>query len=273
MAEGWTDEELEAAVRAYIDMRDKLRRGELVVKQQYFKDLAAQHNRRTANSFEYRMRNISHVYALLGRQYLPGLRPASNVGRRNAERIQRIIERIEAQAEIETEGEKANKTGTPTENDYPMSKWVVMNPIGGGGGGKSTKASNIKLNMGEFMEAVAKGVLTSTSCSVVPWPITAPVTALVIGRDLYRTAQLDITEDQAWVLYTIWRCKDCNGDVNEDELLDQCNYMFEDYKKPLLSQGQLRASLTELERIKTIERSPRDKRSWWLRESVTVLYR
>ena len=48
MAEDWTDEELEAAIGAYIEMRDKLWLGEQIVKREYFTDLAAQHNRRTA---------------------------------------------------------------------------------------------------------------------------------------------------------------------------------------------------------------------------------
>ena len=42
MAENWTDEELEAAVRAYVEMRDRERRGERVVKSNYYRDL---HNR------------------------------------------------------------------------------------------------------------------------------------------------------------------------------------------------------------------------------------
>lgn len=75
----WTKEELESAVVAYIKMKNKLSRGEKVVKKEIYRELAVKHNR-TAKAFEYRMQNISFVYSLLGRDWIPGLNPAKNVG-------------------------------------------------------------------------------------------------------------------------------------------------------------------------------------------------
>ena len=75
----WTREELSASVVAYIEMRNFEKRGEKLVKKQYYKDLSEKFGRSTA-AYERRMQNISHVYSLLGRQWVTGLRPAKNVG-------------------------------------------------------------------------------------------------------------------------------------------------------------------------------------------------
>jgi 5-methylcytosine-specific restriction protein A len=97
MAENWTDEELEAAVRAYVDMRDSGNRGEKVVKSTYYRDL---HERfgRSAKSYEYRMQNISYVYALLGRRWIDGLKPAKNVGTNVIATLEKAIAKVENQS-------------------------------------------------------------------------------------------------------------------------------------------------------------------------------
>lgn len=75
----WTREELSGAVAAYVEMLNLERRGVKFVKKRYYKSLSAQFNR-TEKAFERRMRNISYVYSILGRQWLKGLKPAEHVG-------------------------------------------------------------------------------------------------------------------------------------------------------------------------------------------------
>jgi len=58
MNENWTEEELKAAIEAYIEMREKQKKGESYTKKRYYVDLASRFNR-TEKSFEYRMQNIS----------------------------------------------------------------------------------------------------------------------------------------------------------------------------------------------------------------------
>jgi 5-methylcytosine-specific restriction enzyme A len=96
MAENWTEEELEAAVRAYVDIRDREDRGEGVIKTTYYRDL---HQRfgRSEKSYEYRMQNISYVYALLGRRWIEGLKPAKNVGTNVIGTLERAIAKVEGQ--------------------------------------------------------------------------------------------------------------------------------------------------------------------------------
>jgi 5-methylcytosine-specific restriction protein A len=97
MAENWTEDELEAAVRAYVEMRDRADRGEQVVKSRYYRDL---HERfgRSAKSYEYRMQNISYVYALLGRRWIEGLKPAQHVGTKVIATLERAIAKVEGQS-------------------------------------------------------------------------------------------------------------------------------------------------------------------------------
>ncbi|WP_174935304.1 HNH endonuclease [Burkholderia lata] len=75
----WTHEELHSSVDEYLKMLESERVGQPYVKKAVYDRLAGQFNR-TAKAFEYRMQNISYVLALMGRQWLPGLKPAKNVG-------------------------------------------------------------------------------------------------------------------------------------------------------------------------------------------------
>ncbi|MFT3929289.1 MAG: hypothetical protein QM709_03225 [Spongiibacteraceae bacterium] len=151
-----------------------------------------------------------------------------------------------------------------------FTEFIVMGRMGEGGG-KSTKAGNIRLNIGKFMEAVASGALTAVGAIQIP--ITAPLAALVIWCSLRRSAQVDISETEATVLYTMWVFKDENRDVPNEGLLEKCNSLLSKYGRQALTQQILVRSLKTLEKIETIEKSPRKNDTWWLREWVSVSYR
>ncbi|WP_217907583.1 HNH endonuclease [Desulfosediminicola ganghwensis] len=92
----WTIQELEATVSKYIEMREKEENGEKFIKKSYYESLSNEFGR-TTKSFEYRMQNISYVYALMGRKWITGLKPASHIGSKTVEEIENIINRIEGQ--------------------------------------------------------------------------------------------------------------------------------------------------------------------------------
>ena len=75
----WSREELSASVVAYVEMRNLESRGEKFVKKRFYEKLSEQFGR-SPKAFEYRMQNISHVYSVLGRKWVSGLKPAKNVG-------------------------------------------------------------------------------------------------------------------------------------------------------------------------------------------------
>jgi len=82
----WTDDELAAAVAAYRLMQQKQLRGEKVNKKQVYRDLSARFDR-SPGAWEYRMQNISHVLHEMDQPWIPGLRPAANVGADVTERL------------------------------------------------------------------------------------------------------------------------------------------------------------------------------------------
>ncbi len=94
MPKNWTDDELEAAVRCYLQMLDKESKGITFSKVDYYRKLSNKFER-SEKSFEYRMQNISFVFSQLGRKWLTGLKPAKNIGSHVFGKIDEIIERIE----------------------------------------------------------------------------------------------------------------------------------------------------------------------------------
>lgn len=88
----WSDPELEAAVRVYIQMLDEQQAGRAFVKSDYNDLLRAQHLKtRTKAAVEYRMRNISAAMVAMGLPYVEGYLPAKNVGSNVLHRIQQVV--------------------------------------------------------------------------------------------------------------------------------------------------------------------------------------
>lgn len=90
MAENWSDEELAAAVNAYKEMAQLEANQTPYSKRKYYRDLAVRFGR-TEKSFEYRMQNISAVLHEMGHSWIPGLKPAGNVGANVRPRIEVLL--------------------------------------------------------------------------------------------------------------------------------------------------------------------------------------
>jgi predicted HNH restriction endonuclease len=86
----WSQDELRAAVQAYLDMQRKERERIPFVKKEYYEQLS-KHFGRSTGAFEYRMQNISYVLSLMGRDWLTGLKPAKNVGKKTAVQIEALV--------------------------------------------------------------------------------------------------------------------------------------------------------------------------------------
>lgn len=97
----WGEEDLEASVLAYIEMKRKYNAGEPFSKKSYYQQLGEQFGR-SLKSFEYRMQNISYAYLMLDREWLKGLKPASHVG---SNKLQKLIELICLHDDISLEEE------------------------------------------------------------------------------------------------------------------------------------------------------------------------
>lgn len=86
----WREEELRASVQAYLDMQHKEHAQLPFKKSEYYVELSKRFGR-TPSSFEFRMQNISYVLSLMGRDWLKGLRPAKNVGKKVATQIEALV--------------------------------------------------------------------------------------------------------------------------------------------------------------------------------------
>lgn len=87
----WTDDELRAAVVAYLKIQRDTDDGKKVCKAHVWRGLAARFPR-TAKSFEFRAQNISHALDTMGREWIAGLKPASHVGAKMLARLRSIID-------------------------------------------------------------------------------------------------------------------------------------------------------------------------------------
>jgi 5-methylcytosine-specific restriction protein A len=77
----WSDDELEAAVSAYLEMLQDDKAGRPYNKADVNAELRqGELSERSKGSIEYRMQNISAVLEGLGREWIAGYKPARNVG-------------------------------------------------------------------------------------------------------------------------------------------------------------------------------------------------
>ena len=98
MAEDWSDDELRESVVAYRSMQTRERAGETGFKREVYRSLQAQFGR-TDKAFEFRMQNISAVLAMLGRDWIAGLKPAAHVGANVATKLEHIINELDGAAD------------------------------------------------------------------------------------------------------------------------------------------------------------------------------
>ena len=148
----WSNAELRASVDTYLEMLSMHRRGESYVKKDYYRALSDKFDR-TVKSFEFRAQNISHVLALLGREWLPGLVPARNVGTNVIYRIEKVLAEVESKTpsgsaafEARVRNSRKKKTtkkpkgkkkptartseATQYERDPAVKAWVLENADG-----------------------------------------------------------------------------------------------------------------------------------------------
>ncbi len=119
MAENWSDEELAAAVDAYKEMGHLETSQKPYSKRKYYRDLALRFGR-TEKSFEYRMQNISAVLDEQGDSWIPGLKPAGNVGANVKPRIEALLNSNNLQKRHPDVKKAAYKRNLPA-----MREWLI----------------------------------------------------------------------------------------------------------------------------------------------------
>ncbi|MBB3227710.1 5-methylcytosine-specific restriction protein A [Luteibacter sp. Sphag1AF] len=124
----WTDDELMASVRAYMQMREKALAGQPFVKAEVYRVLGHTWNR-SPSAFERRMQNISAVLHMSGKAWIKGLVPASNVGAVVAQRLEGMIAEVEQREPEQLDYRGAARRppkNLPGGSKHPSSTSVVV---------------------------------------------------------------------------------------------------------------------------------------------------
>jgi hypothetical protein len=159
---------------------------------------------------------------------------------------------------------------TPPEKDITRLELITMQP-GGRGGGKSAKGGNIFINIHKLITAIAGGVLTVSGAIAVPW--TLPFAAIIIWDSIYSGTNINLTELEAAVLWSLWKNRDPTRCVSNNGLLDLVNTELAAYGRKLMSQEELSNVLSNLVRIKSIQKYKKDPTKWRLCEWIRVGYK
>ena len=158
---------------------------------------------------------------------------------------------------------------TPPEKEEIVLHLITMQP-GGRGGGRSAKAGNIFLNIQKLITAVAGGVITVGGAISAPW--TLPFAAIIIWDSIYSGTNIEITEREAAVLWTLWKNRDPKCCVPNSGLLELVNTELAGYGRQSMSDQELIDILDNLVRMKCIKKSKSDSSTWWLCEWIRVGY-
>lgn len=159
----------------------------------------------------------------------------------------------------------------PEKEQVAFYRLVTLDPSGRGGG-KSTKLGNIRLNVGKLMEGVANGTFAVVSSYQVPW--LAPFAFILLWKSLRKSVQVDLTENDAAVIYAMWVYRDRdNNEISEVNLLGNVNCHLTKYDRLPISQKDLQFSISNLAKIGSIQQSSKNPGNWWLCEWVQPVYR
>ena len=123
MAEKWTKDELSIAVEVYRRMLRLEGTGQDYIKINFLREAQEQLSNRTLKSVEYRMQNISAVLDDLGRPWIPGFKPAKNVGTQVSSRLKELL------APASDLSASRERTGNALASDLPPSRERTGNDL------------------------------------------------------------------------------------------------------------------------------------------------
>lgn len=159
----------------------------------------------------------------------------------------------------------------PPEKEVSVYLELMTFRSGGRGGGRSVKPGNIFLNFRKLISFLASCVLTGASMVHSPW--TAPFAAVVLWDRLWSNLNLELSEREAAIIWTLWLYRDKNDCVPDSGLLEKINSELNKFGRSSISQEELNDSLSKLKEMECIEAWSQDPSKWWLCEWVKVTYR
>jgi len=148
---------------------------------------------------------------------------------------------------------------TPPEKKAMVIEMITMHPSGRGGG-RSTKAGNIRLNIGSLFNAVSGGVFTVISAAQAPWAI--PFAGILLWNSIWQSVKVDLSENDAVTLWAMWQVKDEDKLVSEKDIKGAVDRHAAKYQRSTLSEADIKFAIKNLSAIGCIKR-PRDDPSKW----------
>ena len=148
---------------------------------------------------------------------------------------------------------------------------LILTQPGGRGGGRSAKLGNIFININKLITAIASGVITISGAIATPW--TLPFAAIVLWDSLYSGSNLELSEREAVVIWTLWKHRDPKCCIPNNGLLELVNTELSGYERQQMPQLELADILEKLQHIKSIKKSKQDPSKWWLCEWVRIGYK
>jgi len=162
---------------------------------------------------------------------------------------------------------------SPEPPEHKMHMMTIRH-FSGGFSGKSLKPGNIVLNMSKIMYAVTNGALAFSGAmtGAISPRIACVLAGILLWKDLYSSAKVDLSEREALLLYTMWCEKDKDNCVPKENLYVKTNEIATAFNGRELSESEFIDCLNKLCKISCITPLRSDESKWWLREWVRVRF-
>lgn len=156
---------------------------------------------------------------------------------------------------------------TPPAEPKQTFRWITVNQPDVGGG-SSRKPGNVVLSWRKLMDLVpdvaiaAVGGLTSP-----PWLL--PFIGLYVWNKFWCSSEEPLTEVEATVIYALWKNRNGQNKIPEDDGFEKSNGVRKGFGQALLSRQEFGSAVNRLVKMHCIEI---EEGIIWLRESVSIKY-
>jgi hypothetical protein len=156
---------------------------------------------------------------------------------------------------------------SPPENPEVYAELIVLS-VARRPTGESRKAGNIYLNWKKLVDIVPDAALAAAGGAAGP-PWLLVLAGLYIWNKLWRGAQEKLTDIEATIILALWRNRNAENKISEDEGYEKTNVLRREFELPELSKASYQEAINRLLKIDCIEL---DEGWLWLREWVRVAY-
>ena len=137
----------------------------------------------------------------------------------------------------------------------------------GKGGAKSRKPGNITLNWRKLFELIPDVTLAGASVVGAQWLI--PFAALYIWTRVWQAAAVELEEEDAFVVYSLWLHRNDRRRLTEDEAFLQTKALSKKHGLPAINKKKFKQIINKLLSLECIEMNNDVIR---LRERVVIKY-